>query len=233
MFLNTDYNTYLLADTNPDLIGLYQQLLREGPPFIKYCRRFFTGKNNAGEQYYAYREEFNNTSARRRKSALFLYLNRHGYNGLCRYNSKGTFNTPFGRYTKPYFPEKEMLAFIARGKNVTLLQSSFDESMARARPGDVIYCDPPYTPLSDAACFTDYHVGGFNWDDQVLLTDAAKEATAGDIQVVISNHNISEIRDLYREAGAKIHRFKVQRSISCDGKKREKVGELLAVFNPG
>jgi len=233
VFLNTDYNAYLLADANPDLIGLYQQLLKAGPPFIKYCRGFFTGENNDRETYYAYREEFNKTSSRRKKSALFLYLNRHGYNGLCRYNSKGTFNTPFGRYAKPYFPEKEMLAFIERGKNVTLLQSNFDESMAKAKPGDVIYCDPPYTPLSDTAYFTDYHVGGFNRDDQMLLSDAAKALAARNIQVVISNHNTREIRDIYKKAGAKIHPFKVRRNISCNGNKREKVNELLAVFNPG
>ena len=131
VFLNTDYDTYLLADANPDLIGLYRQLLEEGPSFIRYCRRFFDGRHNNGENYYAYRDEFNETRNARRKSALFLYLNRHGYNGLCRYNGKGGFNTPFGRYDKPYFPEKEMQAFAARAQSTTLLQAHFHESMAK------------------------------------------------------------------------------------------------------
>ena len=232
MFLNTDYDSYLLADANPDLIGLYRQLIDEGPSFIKYCRGFFTQKNNHKEKYYAYRDEFNGTSNKRRKSALFLYLNRHGYNGLCRYNSKGTFNTPFGRYSKPYFPEKEMLSFIQRAKNATLLHAGFDVSMAKAQAGDMVYCDPPYAPLSDTACFTDYHAGGFNQDDQELLANIASELAHNQVRVVISNQDTKQIRELYAKAKAKISRFKVRRHISCDGNNRREAGELLAVFNP-
>ncbi len=230
--LNTDYDTYLLADTNPDLIGLYRQLLEEGSAFISYCRGFFDARNNTGETYYAYRDEFNETRDARRKSALFLYLNRHGYNGLCRYNAKGGFNTPFGRYDKPYFPEKEMLAFIRRAPSITLQQAPFDVSMARARPGDVVYCDPPYIPLSETAHFTDYHTGGFTWKDQVRLADLACELAANQVQIVVSNHDTRHIRDLYTGRKAKISCFNVRRTISRDGKNRGEVGELLAVFNP-
>ena len=232
VFLNTDYDTYLLGDANPDLIGLYRQLLEEGTPFISYCRGFFDDRNNTGETYYAYRDEFNETRDTRRKSALFLYLNRHGYNGLCRYNGKGGFNTPFGRYDKPYFPEKELLAFVRRGRITTLLQARFDESMARAQPGDAVYCDPPYVPLSETAHFTDYHTAGFSWDDQVRLANFACELAGNRIQVVISNHDTRQTRELYAGRKAKISRFKVRRNISCDGKNRREVGELLAVFDP-
>ena len=232
VFLNTNYDTYLLGDANPDLIGLYRQLLEEGTPFISYCRGFFDDRNNTGETYYAYRDEFNETRDTRRKSALFLYLNRHGYNGLCRYNGKGGFNTPFGRYDKPYFPEKELLAFVQRGRITTLLQARFDESMARAQPGDAVYCDPPYVPLSETAHFTDYHTAGFSWDDQVRLANFACELAGNRIQVVISNHDTRQTRELYAGRNAKISRFKVRRNISCDGKNRREAGELLAVFNP-
>ena len=232
VFLNTDYPAYLLADANPDLIGLYSQLREEGAAFINYCRRFFNGNANTSETYYAYRDEFNETRRARRKSALFLYLNRHGYNGLCRYNGKGGFNTPFGRYDKPYFPEKEMQAFVQRSQGATLLQAHFDESMARAQPGDVVYCDPPYVPLSDTAHFTDYHTGGFTWNDQVRLADIACELAHNQIRVVISNHDTRQVRELYRGRKATISRFNVRRNISSDGNNRREVGELLAVFNP-
>ena len=232
VFLNTDYDTYLLADANPDLIGLYSQLLEEGTAFISYCRKFFNGRSNTREAYYAYRDEFNETRRARRKSALFLYLNRHGYNGLCRYNGKGGFNTPFGRYDKPYFPEKEMLAFVRRSHRTKLLQAPFDESMARAQPGDAVYCDPPYVPLSETAHFTDYHAGGFTWDDQVRLADIARELAHNRVQVVISNHDTRQVRELYIGRNAEISRFKVRRNISSDGNNRGEVGELLAVFNP-
>lgn len=232
VFLNTDYGAYLLADANPDLIGLYSRLREEGDAFIRYCRRFFNGGDNTREAYYAYRDEFNETRRARRKSALFLYLNRHGYNGLCRYNGAGGFNTPFGRYDKPYFPEKEMLAFVRRSQGATLLQARFDDSMARAEPGDAVYCDPPYVPLSDTAHFTDYHAGGFTWDDQVRLADTACELARNRVQVVISNHDTRRVRGLYKNRGAEISGFRVRRNISSDAGNRNEVRELLAVFNP-
>lgn len=233
VFLNTGYDSYLLADANPDLVGLYSRLLEEGTGFIGYCGRFFNDRTNTREYYYAYRKEFNNTRDARRKSALFLYLNRHGYNGLCRYNGKGGFNTPFGRYDRPYFPEKEMLAFVRHAGSVSLRKDPFDATLASAQPGDTVYCDPPYVPLSETACFTDYHAGGFTWEDQVRLADLARELAGSGVQVVISNHNTRRVRNLYTNRGARISRFKVRRTISSDGNNRKEVGELLAVFNTG
>ena len=229
--LNTDYAACLLADANPDLIALYRQLLAEGDRFIRYCRKFFQAGNNR-DTYYAYRDEFNETRTGRRKAALFLYLNRHGYNGLCRYNSKGRFNTPFGRYTRPYFPAREMCAFNARAGRITLAHEEFETSLARAQAGDTVYCDPPYVPLSDTAHFTDYHAGGFAWSEQVRLADLAGELARKRVQVVISNHDTRQTRALYTARDAEISSFKVRRNISSDGSAREEVNELLAVFNP-
>lgn len=231
VFLNTDYDEYLLADNNPDLINLYQQLVKEGHSFIDYCQSLFTRANNSEKKYYLLRQEFNFTDHTRRKSALFLYLNRHCYNGLCRYNSSGEFNTPFGRYDKPYFPKKEMENFITAAGNTTFMHAGFLQSMKLARKGDTVYCDPPYAPLTATAYFTDYHTGGFKWDEQVLLAGKARKLADRGIPVVISNHNTREIRELYKEMGAKIERFQVRRSISCNGNNRAKVGELLAVFS--
>jgi DNA adenine methylase len=162
VFLNTDYKHYLLADSNPDLINLYRQLSLEGKAFVRYCRTFFTPANNEEQQYYRFRQEFNETADIRRKSALFLYLNRHCYNGLVRYNSRGMFNTPFGRYAAPYFPEREMNEFIRVAGRAEFINTGFQDSMKKARLGDVIYCDPPYVPMSATARFTDYHTGGFS-----------------------------------------------------------------------
>jgi DNA adenine methylase len=230
VFLNTDYENYLLADTNQDLINVYQTLQSEGPIFIAYCKTFFTQKNNVEEQYYIFREKFNTSSDSRLKSALFLYLNRHCYNGLCRYNAKGEFNTPFGRYSRPYFPDKEMLIFFQKAKNVEFICAGFSETMRQAIKHDVVYCDPPYVPLSKTANFTAYAAGGFNWEDQIELTDWASKLSAKGIQVVISNHNTPTARELYKEAGATMEKFKVRRTISCNADKRNLVGELLAVF---
>ncbi len=88
VFLNTDFAEYLLNDSNKDLINLYTVLQKEGSSFIQYCKKYFTPHFNQAEQYYILRKEFNVCKNIRKKSALFLFLNRHGYNGLCRYNKK-------------------------------------------------------------------------------------------------------------------------------------------------
>jgi DNA adenine methylase len=232
VFLNTDYRRYLLADSNPDLINLYRQLQEEGQTFIDYCRNYFSGKFNQPEAYYQLRKKFNLSRNRRLKSALFLYLNRHGYNGLCRYNQKGTFNVPFGRYDRPYFPEKEMQFFHTKSGNALFINAGFHDTMKQVHKGDVVYCDPPYAPLNATARFTDYSSGGFNWQQQVELAEWANKLSRKGIQVVISNHDIQSISDLYQQRGANMDQFRVRRTISCHVDSRVKVGELIAVFEP-
>ena len=228
VFLNTDYDAYLLADSNSDLINLYSHLREEGQTFIDDCQDLFDTEHNLAKTYYALRDEFNGSRDRRRKSVLFVYLNRHCYNGLCRYNASGGFNTPFGRYTKPSFPEQRMQVFAGHGSNTEFIHADFLDTMRRARKGDVVYCDPPYQPLSRTASFTAYATGTFGWEEQVALADAARKAAKRGAQVVISNHDTPEIRALYQ--GARIENFPVWRSISRDIHNRNDVGELLAVF---
>lgn len=230
MFLNTDYPAYLLADTNADLINLYCRLQTEGEAFITYCHTFFRPETNEKEWFYELRTQFNQTSDQREKAALFVYLNKHCFNGLCRYNSKGQFNVPFGRYKQPHFPETEMRFFWQKAQKAEICQGTFTETMAAAIPGDVVYCDPPYHALSKTANFTSYSDTPFGWTQQEQLAKMARELADRDIPVLISNHNTDEIRELY--AGAQITEFFVQRFISCDGANRNKAPELLAYFAP-
>lgn len=230
VFLNTGYEHYLLADTNPDLINLYRHLTTEGQPFIDYCQSLFVRANNR-TRYYRMRAQFNQCKDTRRKSALFLYLNRHCYNGLVRYNRRGEFNTPFGLYKKPYFPEQEMQKFITLARRAEFVHADFQHCMQLSAAGDTVYCDPPYVPLTDTACFTDYHSGGFGWQDQVKLVELAATLANRGVQVVISNHDTASLRKLYKDAGALISGFQVRRTISADTGNRGRVGELLAVFD--
>lgn len=230
VFLNTDYPRYLLTDSNADLIDLYRILKKEGEAFIERCSRLFVPANNSEAAYYRLRAEFNASTDPRRRTALFLYLNRHGYNGLCRYNAKGGFNVPFGRYKHPYFPAAEMRLFHAKARRAQFEHKDFRATMAASKPGDVIYCDPPYVPLSPSANFTSYSAGGFGMDQQKELADMAWNTARRGVPVLISNHNTRFTSQAYR--GAKIERFKVQRYISCNGAKRGKAGELLALFSP-
>lgn len=228
VFLNTGYSSYLLSDSNADLINLFQVLKEEKESFVEYCRGYFTPAFNREEEYYRLRFEFNRTRNQKLKAALFLYLNRHGYNGLCRYNASGEFNTPFGRYKKPYFPEKEMLHFARKAQKATFACQDFRKTMTGVRPGDVVYCDPPYVPLSTTANFTEYSSGGFGLQEQEKLAELAGQLAGKGIPVLLSNHDTEFVRQIYH--GAQITSFKVRRFISCHGDNRNKAGEILALF---
>jgi DNA adenine methylase len=229
VFLNTNYKRYLITDSNPDLINLYNHLKKEGDVFIGYCKRYFSEKNNTADRYYYLRNQFNKTTETRKRSALFLYLNRHGYNGLCRYNAKGGFNVPFGRYKAPYFPQKEMTFFSQKAKRATFQVASFEKTLSKAKPGDVVYCDPPYVALSNSANFTTYSAGGFSDAQQLELVHSATKVAAKGIPVLISNHKTKFTDEIYKPAKAHSY-FKVRRYISCNGAKRESAGEVLALF---
>jgi DNA adenine methylase len=230
VFLNTDYREYLVSDINSDLINIFNFLKEEDKYFIDYCKSFFTPSNNTQDKYTELRNLFNSAKDTRIKSALFIYLNRHGFNGLCRYNSTGGFNVPFGRYTKPYFPEKEMLLFQKKAKTVTFLSCDFRTITAYLKVGDVVYCDPPYVPLTATASFTSYSKDSFGSKDQLDLSKWAEDSMKKGIPVLLSNHDTPVSREAYKNA-SRIKAFKVQRHISCDGKNRKSVKELLALYS--
>jgi len=229
VFLNTDYDHYLLADINPDLINLYNLLKERPEEYISEAKRWFVAENNRKEAYLDIRAEFNKTDNVMYRSLAFLYMNRFGFNGLCRYNKKGGFNVPFGSYKKPYFPEAELEFFAEKAKKATFVCEGYHETFSRARKGCVVYCDPPYAPLSNTANFTSYAGNGFTLDDQAALADIAERAaTERGIPVLISNHDTTLTRRLYH--GAELNVVKVKRTISRNGSGRNKVDELLALF---
>jgi len=227
--LAADYPAYRLVDSNPDLIGLFRAVRDEGEDFIERTRALFADGNQA-ETYYARRTAFNVEEDPVERAALFLYLNRHGYNGLCRYNRRGGFNVPFGRHARPYFPEAELTAFARRARecSVELAVGDFEAELDAARSGDVIYCDPPYAPLSATADFTAYAPGAFADDAQARLAAAARRAAGRGVPVVISNHDTPVVREHYRDAD--LDSFAVARTISRQGDNRRPVGEVLALF---
>ena len=229
VFLNTNYKKYWINDLNSDLITLYRLLAENPKKFIAFAEKIFTPENNTPERFYELRTMFNETTDPYEKSRIFLYLNRHGYNGLCRYNKKGKFNIPFGRYKKIYFPREEMLAFAEKIAPMKLSSSNFETIMKKAKLGDVVYCDPPYVPLSATANFTGYHASHFTMAQQAQLAELAKTLAKKGIPVIISNHDTPITRELYQ--GATLKKFKVQRFISCKPHKRVPAKELLAIFN--
>ncbi len=230
VFLNTDYPVNLLADSNADVINLYKILQTDGEKFVKRSRKLFIQENNQEARFYELREEFNTVTDLERRAELFIYLNRHCFNGLCRYNKKGKFNVPFGRYNSPYFPDFEMTQFAEKLAAAEVVTQDFRLTISKAGKGDVVYCDPPYVPLTKTASFTDYATGGFGPNEQRELVAYCAEATQRGAKVVISNHDTPETRELYKDA-KQIIPLLVQRMISCNGAERNKAKELLAVFD--
>lgn len=228
IFLNTQYESYVLAEANQDLITLFHWVQQEKSSFIDYCRQFFSAKNNHPTRYYELREQFNSCCNPYERAAIFLYLNRHGYNGLCRYNQKGIYNVPFGRYIKPYFPHAELTYFHEKSQKAIFIHQDFQETFKLARAGDLIYCDPPYSPLRQHSNFSTYTQKKFGEQEHIALAHLAKNAANQGITVIISNHDTDFTRHHYEQATIKA--FNVKRTISCHANKRAAAKELLAIF---
>ncbi len=234
VFLNLPrFRKLLLADANGDLIDLYRAVAYDWDAFMAEVRPLFVPQNNARAAYLALREEFNASPAGSiARAARFVYLNRHGFNGLCRYNARGGFNVPFGRYAKPALPEAALQAFHARiqtAESVRIEHADFRDVFASMlEEGDVVYADPPYVPLSATASFTAYAARAFGDAQQRALVEASRAAASRGVAVVISNHDVARVRELY--AGAELASFPVARTISCAGGSRAPVKEVTAVF---
>lgn len=222
----------IINDVNPGVVAVWRALQEDGEKFIEGVRRdFFGGEHNNSESYYTFRQRFNHPPDHWVEwiPDLFLYLNRHCFNGLCRFNSKGEFNVPFGRYKKVYFPEKELLHAVEVLKNTQIFQADFRSIMCGTKQGDVVYCDPPYIPLGDTSNFTAYSKGGFSMKDQEDLAELAMKARERGATVIISNNDTPLARKLYAKADW-IHKVQVAKRISCKGSGRKKQGEVLAVY---
>lgn len=226
--LALEYDAYLWNDTNADLINVFRTLKQEKHRFIDYVQSFFTTTNNQKNQFYHLREQFNHSTDIIERSALFIYLNRHGYNGLCRYNRKGEFNVPFGRYKSPYFPVNEMNQFIEKSPRIEFMCDDFETVFASIQSRDVVYCDPPYVPKSTTASFTAYSQNEFTWEDHIRLQHIIETNSKKCIAILLSNHDTEQTRKLYSQA--QLHFIDIQRNISAKANSRQKTGEILALW---
>ncbi|WP_423187451.1 Dam family site-specific DNA-(adenine-N6)-methyltransferase [Alishewanella sp. d11] len=228
VFLNTHYPKYQLNDINADLIDLYKIIQHQPESYIADAKTLFTASANQRSSYLAFRQEFNAATDPYQRALLFLYLNRHGYNGLCRYNLSGKFNVPFGSYKKPYFPEAELYFFAEKSQQAEFFCCSYQQMFQQLQPNYVVYCDPPYVPLSKTASFTSYARQGFTLDDQAQLAILAEQSQAAGTSVLISNHDTTWTRKIYHQA--ELHTIEVARSISQKGQSRGKVAEIFALY---
>jgi len=243
--LNTPAEQYILNDVNKDLVAIYRSLVNANDDsFVQYCEELFVPENNTREAYLELREHFNQATDTTERARLFIYLNKHCFNGLSRYNSKGDFNVPYGREFKDknteekkienaYFPKEEMMNFrmyflskqLVRFTSLSFEDSSLYENL---EAGDVVYFDPPYVPVSDTANFTSYATDGFTSDQQVHLAQLAESLASKGVRVIVSNHDVPVTRELYKSAT--IYPIQVTRTVAAKGSSRTKANELIAIF---
>lgn len=229
VFLNSDkHERFLLADINADLINLYQMLAVVPDSVIAEAMKAFRHLNDV-ENYTVIREAFNAQKLNAtERAAAFLYLNRHCFNGLMRYNLDGFFNVGWGKYKAPYFPEKELMAFRKKSSACVFMNAGFERTLRLAGDGDVVYCDPPYEPMPGTAGFTSYASGGFSWDSQVALAESCVAAHQRGAKVFISNSTAPRVIELYEQHGFTLHRVNARRSISSKGSTRETANDIVA-----
>jgi DNA adenine methylase len=163
------------------------------------------------------------------RAARFIYLNKTCFNGLWRVNRSGRFNVPIGRYKNPRFHDPSSLITASHAlQGVALEQAPFEESLGRAAPGDFVYLDPPYDPVSPTASFASYTADGFTWEDQRRLAHACVVLNRRGVRFLLSNSATDRVRELYRGFEQRI--VHAPRFINSKGGGRGRVDELL-VFN--
>ncbi|HFV0203523.1 TPA: Dam family site-specific DNA-(adenine-N6)-methyltransferase [Escherichia coli] len=230
VFMNAGYQENLLNDVNADLINFYKTLQREAHSLITLAHRFFQGYNTQ-EGYLAVRNAFNKqVYDDLHRAAAFLFLNRHCFNGLTRYNQAGEFNVGYGKYKTPYFPLQEMEAFLGAEGRSEFVCGDFAAVIEAAGEGDVIFCDPPYEPLPNTEGFTNYSGHDFKFEEQKRLVSLLTDAHRRGAKVLITNSGAPNIRELYHDSGFRVEPLFARRSVSCKGDTRGVAHDVIAIL---
>lgn len=217
----------IVSDNNPDLINCYKVIKNDVEGLIKSLKKHRYEKN----YYYEIRsldrdfKKFAELSDVE-KASRSIYLNKTGYNGLYRVNSKGLFNVPFGRHKNPKICDETNLRNVSQVlKKVEIFQGSFEICLDFAEKDDFIYFDPPYFPLSDTALFTSYTKISFDKSSQIKLFEVFKELNRRGCNLMLSNSYSEFILDLYKDF--KIITLKAKRNINSNSQKRGLIKEAL------
>jgi DNA adenine methylase len=239
----------ILIDSNADLIGCYEMVRDACDDVACALERLATAHTADGQaHYYAIRDErFNPLRNAHRQAdgritytpelaAMFIYLNRTGFNGLFRLNAGGGFNVPAGRYARPSIVNREKLVRVAdalSSPGVRLVFGSFESARDVAEAGDFLYVDPPYAPLSQTSNFTSYTASRFDGDDQARLQQLVVDVARRGCHVLLSNSTASAIAALYednreaRTAGLRTFRVPARRAINSNAAGRGAIDEYL------
>ena len=221
----------VINDYNEELMNVFK-CIKDEDKFTKMCSELNKYETNHSEEFYYEIRCKDKDKAKFKKMADYkraartIYLNKACFNGLYRVNSKNEFNVPFGKKNKVNTYDGQNLSIIHSYLNfneITIQNIDFEESVKNAKPGDFIYFDPPYD--SETATFNSYTENGFGKEEQVRLARVYKELADKGCYVMLSNHNTSLVKELYKDYH--IHLIEAKRNINSNGKKRGKVEEVI------
>jgi len=216
-----------LSDINPGLMDAYRGVRDDVETVVRLLHEHKHAHSEA--HFYRVRAQVPATLAER--AARIIYLNRTCFNGLYRENSKGQFNTPFGRYRTPLICDEENLRAVAAAlRSVDIGASGFVEAVAPARAGDLVYFDPPYAPLSKTSDFTAYSKGGFGAADHELLAAVFADLAQRGVKLMLSNSLTPGTNTLYE--GFNLYRVQARRSINSKSDRRGEIAEVLVTNFP-
>lgn len=211
-----------LSDCNEELIQCYRAIKKDFRKVVAALEKHSYGEAT----FYAVRDLDPKKLTDFERAARTIYLNRSGYNGLYRVNSKGRFNVPFGHYRNPRLVHPERLELVSQAlQKAQLTVADFQETVISSGPDDFIYFDPPYVALSPTANFTAYARLGFGEADQARLAGLLRGLGERSIRALLSNSDCTTTRRLYR--GLPVEDVQVRRAINSNAAKRGPVSELL------
>lgn len=216
------------SDANPELIATYETI-RDGVEDLMRLLQVHADGDAAGgrDYYYSVRESVPDGKAER--AARMIFLNRTCFNGLYRVNSRGKFNVPFGGRLRPNIVNAAVLraaSALLSSARPSIACADFEDAVAGASEGDLVYMDPPYQPVS-ATSFTHYTRADFGGDDQARLVAACRELDGRGCRVLLSNSDSPEVRRLFAGGPWRYRRLEVNRMINSDGANRRGHSELL------
>lgn len=222
----------VVNDANGELVNCYQ-IIRDAPEELLEA---VSAHENTRAFFYRIREMDRSPKfallTPTERAARLLFLNKTCFNGLFRVNSQGQFNVPFGDYKNPVFADPAVIRAVSRYLNaaqIAFRNEDFAQVVQDAAPGDFVYFDPPYDPISETASFTGYSLSGFDRDAQRRLKDVCDALTQRGVKLLLSNSDTPFIRALYSESFYRLHAVQARRNINAVPSGRGKIGELLIV----
>lgn len=223
----------LINDINASLIHTYKIIASDPQQFINKIKELDSRIVEGGKEYYYFIRDLYNSKLMREEfdlelAALFVFLNKHCFNGLYRVNAKGLFNVPYNNGKKASIDEEVILEVSKYLKKLTICLGDFEDACKDAKEGDFIFLDSPYAPLNPSS-FESYTKEGFDMESHVRLSKLFDNLTQKGCYCMLTNHNTEFINDLYGNKGYKMDVVSVKRMINSDASKR--TGEEIIICN--